>query len=509
MKRKNLISAIVLFFLVIGVFEMVLAAEQTVCCEKTKSTPQRGYLFCQSVPEEECEQGAQKAPTSCESTSFCKLGYCYNSVEGICLDNTPRMVCNANGGIWSEQMPPQCNLGCCILGDQAAFVSLVRCKRLSSFLGLQTNYNKNIQSEVECVLTVQSQEKGACVFEKDFEKTCKITTRADCTQNVNKTKNSNVQFYPGKLCSAEELGTICGPTRKTMCIPGKDEVYFQDSCGNPANIYDSSKVDDKRYWSVIIDKTEACNPSSGNVNSKTCGNCNYLQGGICRPAEKNNKPVYGENICADLNCKKTSNGNSYKHGESWCVYNDAGSYGKGSNSVGSRFYKHICINGQEILEQCDDLRAQECIQDSIETPVGPFSQAACRVNRWQDCLAQDNQKDCENIDKRDCFWNAELSLGGNITFKGACLPKNPPGLEFWKNGEAKDVCAQANADCIVVFEKDAFGNEKCVKNCECLSDKWKKERETICMALGDCGPKVNWIGEKGYKEGYNITIKKK
>jgi len=504
MKTKNLILLGIVFSLLL--ISLVGATERTVCCEKTKATPERGYLFCQNVPEEQCDPSAQKVPTSCESTSYCKLGYCYNSVEGTCLDNTPRVVCNANGGIWSEEMPKQCELGCCVLGDQAAFVSLVRCKRLSSFLGVQVNYKKEITNEVACILSVQNQEKGACVFESEFEKTCKLTTRGDCTQNINKTKGSNVQFYPGKLCSAEELGTICAPTRKTMCVPGKDEVYFQDSCGNPANIYDSSKVDDKRYWSVILDKLDACSPSNGNANSKTCGNCNYLQGTICRQAEKNNKPIYGDYICDDLNCKKTSNGKSYKHGESWCVYDDAGTFGKGNNAVGSEFFKHICINGEEVLEACQGFRAQECIEDSIETPVGPFSQAACRVNRWQDCTAQDNKKDCENIDKRDCIWKEGISLG-NSTIGGVCLPKNSPGLKFWEGSEAKDQCALGNANCVVVFEKDIFGNEKCVKNCECLTSKWRAEREEICMALGDCGPKVNWLGEKGYKEGFDLTIK--
>jgi hypothetical protein len=33
----------------------------------------------------------------------------------------------------------------------------------------------------------------------------------------------------------------CGKTTNTVCVEGKDEVYFVDSCGNVANIYDASK----------------------------------------------------------------------------------------------------------------------------------------------------------------------------------------------------------------------------------------------------------------------------
>jgi hypothetical protein len=86
----------------------------TVCCEQTTSG-----AFCQNVPSSECKPGSRQVPTSCESTSYCKAGTCYDSTEGTCLDNTPQLVCNANGGVWSEETPPQCSLGCCILGDQA------------------------------------------------------------------------------------------------------------------------------------------------------------------------------------------------------------------------------------------------------------------------------------------------------------------------------------------------------------------------------------------------------
>lgn len=479
----------------------------TVCCEKTKATTQHGTLYCQNVPASECEAGARQVPTSCESTSYCKPGVCYNSREGTCLDNTPEIVCNANGGQWSEQAPPQCSLGCCVLGDQAAFVSLVRCKRLSSFLGLPTNYKQNIQNEVQCVLEVQNQEKGACVFEKEFEKTCSLTTRGACTSGVNGSKIKG-EFFGGKLCTAEEIGAPCAPTTKTTCAPGKDGVYFVDSCGNAANIYDAGKINDKTYWSTILDASEACNPNGDNANSKTCGNCNYLQGSYCRAATKNNRPTYGDAICADLNCDETSNGNSYKHGESWCVYTDAGKKDVSDNAVGSSFYKHICINGEEVLEQCADYRQEECIEDAIEIPGGKFSQAACRVNRWQDCTAQSEKADCENTERRDCTWKAGIILG-NQSSGGACIPKNSPGLKFWEGESTKAICAQANSACIVTFKKGVFDDkEECDKNCQCLTETWKKERAELCKALGDCGPKVNWVGDEGYKPGFKVTQEK-
>lgn len=507
------------------------AAQATVCCEKTNSG-----LYCQNVPPSECTgANVRKIPTSCASTSFCRGGTCYDSKEGTCLDNTPEVVCNANQGTWSLEKPAQCELGCCILGDQAAFVSLVRCKRLSAFLGLPTNYKSDIKDEVQCVMSVRGQEKGACVFVSEFEKTCKFTTRDVCNGMDEAEANATtrtVTFYPGLLCSAEKLGTNCGPTTKTMCMPGKDEVYFIDSCGNPANIYDASKVKDVEYWTNVKDKAQACNPDNANAKSAGCGNCNYIMGSICRKNDvAGAKATYGDYICADLNCAKTQNGQSYKHGESWCVWNDEGETGKGIISVGSRFYKHICVNGEEVLEQCDDFRQKECVEDKITTTGGSFSQAACRVNRWQDCTGQIEKTDCENTDKRDCMWipGAKLAnqqttnAGGNTTLgtgavgagkviageaakerKGACVPKNPPGLKFWEGDEAKGVCGQGNAVCIVTYEKGLISGEKCVDNCECLDQSWINDKLKICNALGDCGTNVNWLGIEGSKKGYKV-----
>ncbi|MBX4196885.1 hypothetical protein KW805_04830 [Candidatus Pacearchaeota archaeon] len=494
----------------IAAFAVLLASASalnaTVCCEKTTSGE-----FCQNVPSSQCAPGSRQVQSSCDSVSYCKPGVCYDSKEGTCSSKTSQLVCNANNGTWSEQSPPQCALGCCTLGDQAAFVSLVRCKKLSGFLGLQTNYNSGIKDETQCILSVQNQDKGACVYTFEFEKTCKFTTRAECSSGVNGTGKG--AFFKGKLCSAEELGTTCGPTKpaKTTCIPGKDEVYFVDTCGNAANIYDASKVNDPDYWTNIKDKSESCNPSGANANSAGCGNCNYLQGSVCRPSETGKKATYGSTMCANLNCVNTQNGKSYKHGESWCVYNDEGTTGEGKDAVGSRFYKHICINGEEVLEQCADFRQEECIEDKIQVPQGTFSQAACRVNRWQDCVAQTDQLDCQNKDKRDCYWQPDVKLPqyeANETITGTCLPINPPGLKFWEGEEAKTICAQGNAACVVTFEKGLFGGEKCSKNCECLDGTWQKERSDLCVSLGDCGPNVNWIGQQGYKPGYNISITK-
>jgi len=312
-----------------------------VCCEKTNEG-----AWCQNTLEENCDSSFRKTPTSCQATSFCKPGCCYDSQEGLCMENTPQRVCNDANGTWlddAECNVKQCELGCCVIGTQASFVTLTRCKKLSGIFGLETNFRTDIGDEANCIAIAASQDQGACVYEVDYTPTCRFTTRAGCNNmQTGGNMTSNAEFYKDYLCSAEELATNCGPSTKTTCVNGKEEVYFVDTCGNPANIYDASKLNDKSYWKKKVDKSEACgfNQAKGNAGSRTCGNCDYFKGSICSKGDAS----YGDYFCTDLNCYDTKNGNDYKNGESWCEYDS--NTGEGADAVGARHFRHICINSQ-------------------------------------------------------------------------------------------------------------------------------------------------------------------
>jgi len=600
--------------------------ETSYCCEKTTEG-----AWCQNAPIDKCDSsnGLRKVPASCEATSYCKLGTCVNSQEGTCMENTPQKVCEDNNGLWKEgerEEVPQCSLGCCLIGDQAAFVTQTRCKRLTALYGLETNFRKDINDEVTCIASATSDVKGACVFEKDFEKTCKFTTKRECqemgasytgrisfsddsgkekseggffknlfgntdsensaneentetTANVENTnensettisgevilessgnEGSNVEFHEGFLCSAEELGTNCGPTEQTICLEGRDEVFFIDSCGNLANIYDASKINSKEYWSKIYNKAESCNAGvgGGNANSATCGNCDYYLGSTCKEYKRSQdivKPNYGDNICRDLNCEYIDidgNSQTYKHGETWCA--DAKGTGKiiidsetrtssggesflSENLPGSRYFRMVCYNGDVTVEPCADFRNEVCLQGE----VNEFKTAACRVNMWQDCYSQNNKKDCENEDRRDCQWiegksilkdsegnglvlnnddelvnmkdgkNLKKNSKGNYIL-ASCIPKYAPGFNFWGNaesigenqdGEGEELCSLADTTCIVKYEKGIIETWKgdkgsIVEGKECLQESWKKKQNEMCIALGDCGSSINYLEIKGY-----------
>jgi len=484
---------------------LVSGQRDVVCCEKTKSGG-----WCQNLPSSQCNPSFQSAPTSCEATSFCRLGCCYDSSEGICMENTPQKVCEDSQGIWRDSAScdiPQCELGCCILGVQAAFTTSQRCRTLSKFYNLDVDFKKNVGNEIECINLASLSDEGACVYEIDFARTCKFATRQECKKIAegmsleDRTVTSNATFYKDYLCSSSELNTNCAPTTQTTCVDGKDGVYFVDSCGNPANIYDSEKANEQAYWNKIVKKENSCGygNTNGNANSKTCGNCDYFYSSICKKVGRGEtQPVYGSYICKNLDCK-LEDGTIKKNGESWCYHDKPA--GK-SDSVGSRYFRYACINGNVILEPCDDFRQEVCLESSIEG----FSQAGCIVNRWQDCVLQTDKIDCENTDKRDCKWTiAENKVAENGTI--ACIPKNAPGLEFWNEESTKQVCNAGSVTCTIKEKKSLLTgwDWECKENCECLTESWRKEMEAKCSSLGDCGVKVNWVGTSSVKRNlWNI-----
>ena len=138
--NKKIIFAVLLFASVLFILNFVSSQEITYCAERTTSG-----AWCQNVPLSEVDTSLRYVPTSCEATSYCKLGTCVNSQEGVCLENTPQRVCESpttgTAGLWQDANAieiPQCRLGCCLIGDQAAFTTQTRCTQLSSLYGLET-----------------------------------------------------------------------------------------------------------------------------------------------------------------------------------------------------------------------------------------------------------------------------------------------------------------------------------------------------------------------------------
>ena len=518
--RKNLILSF-MFLLILASTISFISAENNICCERTVT----GAL-CINLPSDQCASGSKQVPTSCESTSYCKLGTCINTKEGLCMENTPEIACDSNqGGIWVDKKiedVAQCQLGCCLLGDEAAFTTKTRCKTLSSVYGLKSDYREDISNEVECIASAKADTKGACVFERDLQNTCKFITQSECAEM------EGSEFHENILCTNFELNTNCGKSKKTTCVEGLDEIFFLDTCGNLANIYDSSRAEDQTYWNEILSWEESCGADSSNANSASCGNCNYYLGSTCGTSKRgeDTPPTFGENICKDLGCKY--DGNIYAHGETWCSdVRSTNNIVSGkipktdslkNNLPGSEYSRFICYNGEVQIESCSSFRSEVCIESQTSTG---FQTAACRVNRWQDCIDQESIVNCENSDKRDCKWltidwdpvkddQVGLILQDRDTnLNGTCVPQFSPGFNFWEETtDASSICSLASTQCAKTKVYYGVGGaKKDIKNEYCGSDNWETEMKGICSSLGDCGSTTNYLGSQSYIKWDSAFVK--
>jgi hypothetical protein len=489
--NKKLIFSLILGMVLISLFFVNVSAAN-VCCEKTLEG-----AWCQNTNEANCDESINPftndpfrvAPTSCDSTSYCQSGCCYDSDKGTCSRNTPEIICNKDGGVWDANEDcdvPQCELGCCLIGNQAAFVPKQRCKRLASLYGLDIDFRTDVSNEIQCILSTTSEKEGACVFEEEFETTCRFLTKNECLNSG----NSNISFHEGFLCTAEELNTNCARTENTVCVDGRDEVFFEDSCGNVANIYNSAKVNEPSYWRKVVSKNDSCGYGNSNADSTSCGNCDYYSGSTCKEYERGvdrSRPIYGDNVCRNLDCEEEGK----RHGETWC----ANSLGIKNNLPGSRHFRMVCYNGEVSVEPCADYRQEICIESDIDG----FSTSACRANRWHDCTAQTKKRDCENKDRRDCVWNSGATI--------ECGPEFAPGFNFWstdEGGEAEDVCSGATVTCTITCEEGLSGDAECDSEPSGCGDEdgldpaWEARQNQVCGSLGDCGIKVNWVGRPGF-----------
>jgi len=532
-----LLIGIVAFAYFIGDLPSVNASEffPTGCCVEDDFGG-----ICQDmlmIDSDACSSGL--IASNCQQVSECQPGCCYSPQQGGCTLNAPKGQCLANGGNWSSEADcniPQCNLGCCILGEEAALKTNRECTLLSREFKIEKEF-KPLDSDGSCDSYAGLSQDGACVRDLgdgSGEKECSRTTKGDCSND----------FYSGMLCSAPELNTLCLSSTQTTCVDGRDEIYYVDSCGNQANIYDSSKVDDMNYWTKIISPKASCQEDDAD-----CGNCDYLTGSRCYKRKAGDaNPTYGDNVCRDLSCD-----NGRQHGESWCVY-DYDVSKLGVAPVGSRNFVADCIEGEVSIRGCADFNQEIC----VENPAEGFSEAACVTNDWRSCLNVNEEADYTDIepecnDLGQCMMvndrigeenlkrsDGEFLAGFNPEIineeQGAtedvgeginiiiphCVPKYTPGFQFWSSDEggsyggsseeSSAICSLGGFTCISKKSRKCTLAGGCTKwsdneNWECNIEGRAESIETEdlpklidslterCASLGSCGVNINLEGK--------------
>jgi len=477
---------------------------------------------CQEYPSEVCDA---QCSTPCfpgrrtESTS-CQIGTCYDPGNGLCNAGTPKASCESAGGQWSIQQPAQCNRECCLIGpdgsggaNQARMATQQQCNSLGRSLGAPVSWVP-VSGELECLGKVRTNREGACVLGLIPELNkydCRFTTQADCS-------TSGGTFYEGQLCTNPTLNTKCELTQNSKCFEEKYGVYYVDSCDNPANIYDSTKLSNRDYWSTVVPVSSSCSLGTNSnplLNQQKCGNCDYLAGSTCGiPQSGVDKiPIYGQYVCKDLNCVD-EDGTKRAQGESWCAFDgrigldgaDGTNEERAVDVPGSRHYKKLCFDGEIRIEPCMEYRNGICVENDVgDTGV---TTASCRINTGVLCLNQNEGEDklakCE--EGPDCFLkHVELDK-----FKfDMCVPKYPTGFELGdeSGSDSKVICGAATQTCTYYEKKGFDGRWSCKINCDCRDAKFAETMNNLCMSLGDCGGSVNLAGE--YSKNYVLSGDKK
>lgn len=459
--------------------------------------------ICGTAAPENCVPDSPFAQGSlCAETSFCEKGCCYDNSLGIYDKNVLEFVCPME---WVRD--PNCNmpgahLGCCILGESTVFETLGQCEvdsKVRAIGGSDVVDWRGDVGEAECLSLSAEQKEGSCVLGGG---SCKFVSESDCLSYEG-------DFFEDYLCTSPSLNTSCKMTKQTKCVEGRDGVYFMDSCGNAANIYDSSRTEDLTYWDRVVRGSDLCgdeNTESGNADSQDCGNCNRFAGGICASAGEDSFDVdVGGFYCRDTSCM--FDGENYENGESWCVYD--GAIGEGQDVVGSRHWKYVCSQGVVQVEPCADYRNQICIQNNefeVEGEVVEFSNAACVANNWRECINLNSDKE-EGLEMCEEALNCRVhnvQIADNFHFD-VCLPKYPGGFSLTNERYAKtaeSLCSMGSQTCTVVLAPKTWGGCKYVANKNCLSPVFAQEMNEFCTGLGDCGGSVNILGE--YSENYVV-----
>ena len=168
--------AFLIIFSVFYIYIPFAKAETKACCENTKSGEN-----CVFTSIDNCDSSGMIAYTTCEQTNFCNLGCCYSSSDGSCNRNTPKAVCNSKESAAFIESPEcsigACQKGCCLIGDQAFFVTQTQCKQYGTqFPDLKVLFDNGITTEKACLEKSRSQEIGCCVTEDS----CSFTTRDAC-----------------------------------------------------------------------------------------------------------------------------------------------------------------------------------------------------------------------------------------------------------------------------------------------------------------------------------------
>jgi hypothetical protein len=553
MKNKKFLIFGILIFLMFGIFFVSAAT----CCERLAEPGEGGNAeWCQiTESSDKCHEDYTYKDNveTCMTLVNCNVG-CMNRNTGEC-NNIAVGRCIEEGGIPDPEKRevediPYCQLGCCVMGEYSYMMTNVECNTFAEENGGRSIFREDITERDECAALIESTEFGACTISNEFgETSCKIIAKNECTKEKvisNEIvpagwgeallESMSTNFYEGYLCTAIINGNAisdCQPSKQTECKDGK--VYWKDTCGNFANIYDYHEYDNDDYWSKIYEyyDEEVCTVEGDGSN--TCGNCEIAGSTVCQGYKKADLKEPDNNdgglVCGSLYCifeDAAGNKVRYENGETWCDGGITGALanvetGGGAisiymneyneillqsrklleredlfNTPGSRYFRLRCSNGEIKIDDCQDYRDSICVEYVTSDGKGNYQKtnhASCIPNTGEtECTWILDKENCENSG-RLCKWIpgyridfSEVSESERREAQGTCVPLIAPGFPFW-TGLGAGVCAQGIVQENTLFETNILRDRD-----DFNFDTWK-------IGSGENAP---YLGERCYDNCYTI-----
>src|SRR3989344_4408410 len=365
----QIILVVTMSFFISSVFaqtEEVLVEDS--CCAVAKN----GETCVSGISQEDCSEGFVGFG-GCSVINACVASGCCVSEDG-CYDGSSQVAC----GLISESEfydAQYCNNfdvcvpKCCVMDTQCALLGEEECVFNNGEI------RSDILFESECVNVCEKMDTGCCVSEDG----CIFGALENCEGEP----------FPGEYCSnILECKDVCLKHSFTDCGgPNNEDVYLYDSCGN---LEDVSADCDSTGESG---STSGCGDSDGDLRGDSCisWDCTNVWDSL----------IVDENGDGDLVDVITR-----KHGDSWCEYQAA--VGPTLDLPGSTHYRHYCLKGQEMVEQCSSDRSRICMYGELKfSPTTSMSAGSCVENLWEGCSEATTKLDCEDPSLM-CVW-----LGGS------------------------------------------------------------------------------------------------
>ncbi len=479
------------FLMILPIVILLLPSVISLCCIEDGK--------CHSVSSR-AECGGEFFPhTDCYYVSDCRPGTCI--VDGECLRNYPKIECKSIGGTWKSDVPsniPECKKGCCRLANECFLATETKCNNLGG------EYDGSITDTIECLKSCGDIIKGCCITSEG----CKYTTFTEC-------QDLGGNFNEDLCVNVPE----CGCVKNTTACDGNTLIWM-DSCGN--------------YAGVVED----------------CGE------NICAKDvfDDDNDGDTEEYICMEIKCRTFDNpiidydGDVKIGGESWC---EPLQFVKSALRLpGTIYYVHRCTSEGEIAEACITTDNEICTPMTTNVGDREILYSRCvPIREWGSCYEQTTKEACEDKSQRDCVWigggggkcedksEGELSeeCKKELASKGfhfpcdhftsqkeceeqcyckwvveegegvGCVPASPPrvndpgvcNLAYYGLNAKGYMEDNAFPTYWELIKEPMFGE----RDWECETDEiyedddLQKGMNFICMAAGDCGASVNFVGK--------------